>query len=99
MLACYNTELEKKEVIQYSFFQQKYVSTSFLTHEHEQTIALNSDVGESSGCVGDTAVQIVERDSVKQLSTTMLDSINPCKTQQQSWFRAWHVKKLKINAY
>ena len=33
--------------------------TSFLTHDLEQTVALNYGIGESSDCMGETSVQLV----------------------------------------
>ena len=48
--------------------------TSFLTHDLYLTIALNNSMSESSGCIGDISVQLLWRESMKQLSATPLNS-------------------------
>ena len=47
----------------------------------------------SSGCMGDISVQIVWRESVKQLSTTPLNSFKQGKAWQRSFIEIRHVKK------
>ena len=57
--------------------------TSFLTHDLELIIALNSGMGtcrKSSGCMHITSVKIVWQESMKQLSTTLLNSVNQDRT-------------------
>ena len=48
--------------------------TSFLTHDLDCEIALNGGTGEFSGCVRDTSVKTVHRESVQQLGTAPLSS-------------------------
>ena len=48
--------------------------TSFLTHDLDCEIALNVGTGEFSGCVRDTSVKTVHRESVQQLGTAPLSS-------------------------
>ena len=55
---------------------KSHVSTSFRIHDTEYKIVLNNGMGETSGFMGNTSVKIVERESVEQLSTTHLNSIN-----------------------
>ena len=46
--------------------------TSFLTHDLDCEIALNGGTGEFSGCVRDTSVKTVHRESVQPVSYTHL---------------------------
>ena len=51
--------------------------------------------GMSSGFMGDTSVKIVERECVKRLSTTVLNSIDQGQIWQHPCTKGWHVKNVE----
>ena len=57
----------------YTQMHTRRLFKTFLTHDIEDTIALNNDMGKSSGFTSDTSLKIVKRESVEQLSTTPLN--------------------------
>ena len=66
------------------------ILNSFLTHDLELTIALNNGLSESSGCMSNTSVQLVWRESVKQLHTAPLNSFKQGKTWQRPCIETPH---------
>jgi len=56
------------------FNKQRLLFTSFLTSNTEKRTASKKGFNESSGFMSDTSLKIVERESVKQLSATPLNS-------------------------
>ena len=69
--------------------------TKFLTYDLKYTMALNSGMSETSGRKSNTSVRPAWRESVKQLSTTALNSFNRDKTRQRPCIEIRHVKSCK----
>ena len=78
-------------------FQPHRLVTSFLTYDTEYKIALNNGLTETSGLRTDTSVKTVERESVKQLSTTPLNWLNQGQTWQRSGIQTRHVESCEYN--
>ena len=51
-------------------------------------------MAEYSDFVGDTSAKIIERENVKQLSITPLNSVNRRQPRQRACIRTRHVEKL-----
>ena len=51
-------------------------------------------MGRSSSCMGDTSIQMTQWESMKQLSTTLLNSFNQGKTWQHQCIEIQHMDKL-----
>ena len=50
---------------------------------YKNCFILNNGISESSGSMGDTSVKTVQRESVKQLGTTSLNSVNQGQAQHR----------------
>ena len=65
-----------------------------LTLNTKRKEAPNNDIGAASGLMGDISVEKVNRESVKQLSTTSLNSINQGQIRQRPCIETRQVNKL-----
>ena len=73
--------------------------TCFFTHDLEQIVVSHRGMSESPGFMCDTTTKIVRQESLKQLSTTLLNSINQGRTWQRLCIETWHVNKLWTEAW
>ena len=71
-----------------------HMFTSFLTYHTEYRTALNSGWNESFSVISEISEKILERESVKQLSTTALNSLNQGQSRQHPRIETQHMEKL-----
>lgn len=70
--------------------------TIFLTYDIEQKICLEQCYMWVFKFKGDTFTRTVKWESIKQISTTLLNSFNQAQTRQHPCIETWHMKKLWI---